>query len=43
MPPELSAAAVAGRRRAPARPSLQQLQSNLEALGLEGEQQQQQH
>uniref|UniRef100_A0A383V4A7 non-specific serine/threonine protein kinase n=1 Tax=Tetradesmus obliquus TaxID=3088 RepID=A0A383V4A7_TETOB len=40
LPPELAAAQV--KRKAPSRPSLQQLQSNLQAMGIGGEQQQQQ-
>jgi hypothetical protein len=40
VPPEL--AAVQLKRRTPARPTLQQLQSNLQALGI-SEQQQQSH
>ena len=38
VPPEL--AAVQLKRRAPARPTLQQLQSNLQALGISEQQQQ---
>jgi hypothetical protein len=39
VPPEL--AAVQLKRRTPARPSLQQLQSNLQAMGISEQQQQQ--
>jgi hypothetical protein len=41
VPPEL--AAVQLKRKTPSRPTLQQLQSNLQAMGLSEQQQQQSH